>query len=121
RSFERRPHRRPRREGNDKGGYRRQGQGNNPRFAGGNGNNHDGLPVDMEEDEALAEQRANQPRPEGTLKIRDLKLKSAEELLALAEEAGIENSGGMLKQDLVFAILKKMAEINGQIIGEGVL
>ncbi len=59
--------------------------------------------------------------PEGVLRISDLKNKSAEDLQAIAEEAGIENTGGMLKQDLVFAILKKMAAVNGKIIGNGVL
>lgn len=57
-----------------------------------------------------------------TLYIKDLKQKTPDELLKLAEEAGIENSSSMLKQELVFAILKRMAEVDeGTIIGDGVL
>src|SRR4051812_8032579 len=42
-----------------------------------------------------------------TMNLKELKLKNSNELLDLAEESGVENAGGMLKQDLVFAILKK--------------
>ena len=42
--------------------------------------------------------------------IQELKKKSPDELLALAEEHQIENPSAMLKQDMIFAILKKMAE-----------
>jgi transcription termination factor Rho len=56
-----------------------------------------------------------------TMNLKELKLKSSNELLDLAEESGVENAGGMLKQDLVFAILKKVAESGGVISGEGVV
>ncbi len=55
------------------------------------------------------------------LNLKELKSKTAEELLVLAEENGIEDAGGMLRQDLIFAILKKYAEMGGIISGEGVI
>lgn len=53
--------------------------------------------------------------------ILDLKAKSAAELLSLAEENQIENASTMKKQDLIFAILKKLAENDIPIYGEGVV
>lgn len=53
--------------------------------------------------------------------ILDLKAKTAAELLILAEENEIENASTMKKQDLVFAILKKLAENDIPIYGEGVV
>lgn len=56
------------------------------------------------------------------LNVGDLKAKSPEELVELAKEAGIEGSNFMLKQELIFNILKVMAESQqGIIISEGVL
>ncbi len=55
------------------------------------------------------------------LKLRDMKRKKPEALLAIASELGIENAGTMLKQDVIFAILQKLAATGGEIIGEGVL
>lgn len=53
--------------------------------------------------------------------ILDLKAKTAAELLILAEEKEIENASTMKKQDLIFAILKKLAENDIPIYGEGVV
>jgi transcription termination factor Rho len=55
------------------------------------------------------------------IKLEHLKSKSPTELLAFAEEHEIENASTMLKQDMLFAILKKLAEDNITIIGEGVM
>ncbi len=55
------------------------------------------------------------------LYVKELKKLPSKELEAMAEEAGIENPSAMLKQDLVFLLLKKMAEIEGTIIAEGTL
>ncbi len=55
------------------------------------------------------------------LNLKELKRKSPAELLELADKCNIENPGGMLKQDLVFAILKRVAESGGVITGEGVI
>jgi transcription termination factor Rho len=55
------------------------------------------------------------------MKLQELKLKTADQLLALAEEAGIENASTLLKQEMIFAILKAQAERGEIITGEGVI
>ncbi|MEM6661007.1 MAG: transcription termination factor Rho [Pseudomonadota bacterium] len=54
-------------------------------------------------------------------KLSDLKAKSPAELLALAEELEIEAAASMRKQELMFAILKELAEEGTEIVGNGVL
>ena len=54
------------------------------------------------------------------ISLEDLKQKTATELLAFAEEHEIENASAMLKQDMLFAILKKLADDDINIIGQGV-
>jgi len=51
--------------------------------------------------------------------LNDLKRKSPTELLSMAEEQGIENLNNLRKQDLLFGILKKFAEKDITIIGQG--
>jgi transcription termination factor Rho len=53
--------------------------------------------------------------------LKDLKSKSPAELLKIAEELKIENAGTLRKQDMIFAILKQMAQNKDAIYGEGVL
>ncbi|MGY8985074.1 MAG: transcription termination factor Rho [Sphingomonadales bacterium] len=53
--------------------------------------------------------------------LRELKEKSPSELLKLAEEYEIENASNMRKQDMMFAILKHLANSNIEISGSGVL
>ena len=53
--------------------------------------------------------------------LNELKVKKPQELLEYAESLGIENASGLKKQDIYFSILKKFAEKNEEIIGEGVL
>jgi transcription termination factor Rho len=55
------------------------------------------------------------------MKLRDLKIKKPNELLEFAEELEIENASSMRKQDMMFAILKELAERNVEINGDGVL
>jgi len=55
------------------------------------------------------------------IKLEELKAKSPTELLAFAETHEIENASAMLKQDMLFAILKKLADDDVTIIGEGVV
>jgi transcription termination factor Rho len=55
------------------------------------------------------------------MKLQELKLQTPDELLKLAEENGVENASTMLKQEMVFAILKKQAEKGEAIMGEGVV
>jgi len=59
--------------------------------------------------------------PSKLILLKDLKRKTPTELVEIAEEHGVENPGGMLKQDVIFAILKKTAEKGGGLLGEGVL
>jgi len=56
-----------------------------------------------------------------TINLKQLKQKLPEELQTQAENLGIENVSALLKQELVFAILKKIVEQGGLISGEGVL
>ena len=53
--------------------------------------------------------------------LKELKSKSPSELLKIAEELKIENAGTLRKQDMIFAILKQMAQNKDAIYGEGVL
>jgi len=55
------------------------------------------------------------------MNIQELKLKSSEQLITQAEELGIENASTLRKQEILFAILKKLAEKNEKITGAGVL
>lgn len=55
------------------------------------------------------------------LKLSELKAKSPTELLAFAEELEVENASSMRKQDMLFAILKELAEREVEIQGTGVL
>src|SRR5258708_27299894 len=42
--------------------------------------------------------------------LRELKEKKIGDLVDMGKELGIENAGGMRKQDLIFAVLQKKAE-----------
>ncbi|AWU94874.1 transcription termination factor Rho [Azospirillum ramasamyi] len=53
--------------------------------------------------------------------LQELKCKSPAELLAFAEELQIENASTLRKQDMMFAILKQLAENDIPIYGDGVL
>ncbi len=53
--------------------------------------------------------------------LEELKNKSPSEILKYAEELGVENSNIMRKQELMFAILKKLSTSNVEIIGRGVV
>jgi transcription termination factor Rho len=55
------------------------------------------------------------------MKLQDLKTKKPNELLEFAEDLEVENASSMRKQDMMFAILKELAERNVEITGDGVL
>src|ERR1700757_2628812 len=55
------------------------------------------------------------------MKLQDLKNKKPADLLSFAEELEIENASSMRKQDMLFAILKELAERNVEITGSGVV
>jgi transcription termination factor Rho len=53
--------------------------------------------------------------------LKDLKFKSPRELQDIAAAFGMRNSGGLLRQELAFIILKEVAEHGAHLFGEGVL
>ena len=55
------------------------------------------------------------------MNLQELKRKSPAELLAFAEELQIENASSLRKQDMMFAVLKQLAENDVPITGDGVL
>ena len=70
---------------------------------------------------------APQPTPQApqaplpAVNLTELKRRPAAELLKYAEELGIDNASLLRKADLVFAVLKRLAETDVPINGEGVL
>ena len=55
------------------------------------------------------------------MNIQELKKKSSEQLIDEAEKLGIENASTLRRQEIYFAILKKLAEKGEEITGGGVL
>jgi transcription termination factor Rho len=55
------------------------------------------------------------------MNLQELKLKKPADLITEAEKLGIENPSTLRKQEILFAILKKLAEKNEQITATGVL
>ncbi len=55
------------------------------------------------------------------MKLADFKNKKPPELIAYAETLEVENASVMRKQELMFAILKKLAGQDIEIIGDGVV
>ena len=53
--------------------------------------------------------------------LSELKAKSPPDLLAFAEELGVENASTLRKQDIMFAVLKTLADNDQAIYGEGTL
>ena len=54
------------------------------------------------------------------MNLQELKKQTPEELIAQAEKLGIENPSTLRKQEILFSILKKLADKNEQITGGGV-
>jgi len=55
------------------------------------------------------------------IKLQALKAKTPPELLAFAEEHGVEGASTLRKQELLYAILRRLAEQDVEIIGIGVV
>ncbi len=55
------------------------------------------------------------------MNLKELKAKPPAELLTYAEELRIENASSLRKQEMMFAILKQLAENDMPIFGDGVL
>ncbi|MFA7440176.1 MAG: transcription termination factor Rho [Sphingomonadaceae bacterium] len=53
--------------------------------------------------------------------LLDLKKKTPAELVAMAEELGVEQASTLRKQDLLFGILKALADSDEEIIGSGTI
>ncbi|PCI03153.1 MAG: transcription termination factor Rho [Hyphomicrobiales bacterium] len=56
-----------------------------------------------------------------TMKLQELNAKSPKDLVTFAEGVEVENASTMRKQELMFVILKNLAEQDVEIIGEGVV
>jgi transcription termination factor Rho len=76
-------------------------------------------PAEIEMTDAPSAATAAEPPLE--MSLQELKKRSPAELLELAEELEIEGASSMRKQDMMFAILKEMAENGVEIAGEGTL
>lgn len=72
-------------------------------------------------DDVLEEEEGDYPTDGPELNLSDLKLMKPNDLLELAEKYEIENASGMLKQEMVFSVLKAEAAQGGIISGGGVL
>ena len=55
------------------------------------------------------------------MNLQELKDKTPTDLLAFAEELEVENASALRRQDMMFAILKQLAERDEEITGSGVL
>jgi len=55
------------------------------------------------------------------MNLQELKSKTPTDLLAIAEDLNIENASNLRKQDMMFAVLKQMADQGDEISGGGVL
>ena len=71
--------------------------------------------------EPVFREPAEPAEPLPAVNLTELKRRSAAELLRYAEELGIDSASSLRKSDLVFAILKRLAETDVPIHGEGVL
>jgi transcription termination factor Rho len=63
----------------------------------------------------------NQTTAEASMHLAELKAKTPADLLSYAESLQIENASSLRKQDMMFAILKNLAENDQAIHGEGTL
>lgn len=59
--------------------------------------------------------------PEMVFNLRDLKKRATDDLIELAISLEVENPSYLVRHDLVFAILKRLAEKGAVIIGDGVV
>ncbi|MCF8473487.1 MAG: transcription termination factor Rho [Emcibacter sp.] len=55
------------------------------------------------------------------MNLQELKKKAPSDLLFMAEELGVENASNLRKQEMMFAILKALAEKDEEITGDGVI
>jgi len=81
------------------------------------------MPDDIRPETALEIEEAAPPPPEGltSLTLQELKRKPPNELLEMAESLEVENANNLRSQDMMFAILKELAERGVDIGGGGVI
>ncbi|WP_374598245.1 transcription termination factor Rho [Brevundimonas sp.] len=77
--------------------------------------------VDQEAAEDEDEEGGESSVPNGRITLQELNDKTPADLVAFAEGLEIENAGNLRKQDLLFAILKTLADDEVEIIASGVL
>ncbi|MBS0255610.1 MAG: Rho termination factor N-terminal domain-containing protein, partial [Proteobacteria bacterium] len=53
--------------------------------------------------------------------LNELKRKTSAELVEMAEELEVESASTLRRQDLIFAILKELAEEGEEIVGQGTI
>lgn len=101
----------------------REGGGGENAGGGGGGRNNGGRnSISNAEREEIESENAEARNTGPLINLTELKLKSASDLLALADTLGIqEGVARARKQDVVFNILKAHARAGGGIYGEGVL
>jgi transcription termination factor Rho len=56
-----------------------------------------------------------------SINITELEAKTREELIAIARDIGISGYTALKKQDLVLRLLQASAELQGNLLGKGVL
>lgn len=74
--------------------------------------------IDQEADD---EEDGDPVVPSGRITLQELNEKTPADLVAFAEQLEVENASNLRKQDLMFAILKALAEEEVEIIADGVL
>jgi transcription termination factor Rho len=94
------------------------GNGNHHGNGGGHGTPYEPTPEELAAEEEAAARRDPNVKP---MDLQELKSKSPADLLVYAEELGIENASTLRKQEMMFAILKRLAEQDIPISGAGVL
>ncbi|WP_198400398.1 Rho termination factor N-terminal domain-containing protein, partial [Anaplasma marginale] len=77
----------------------------------------------MEKEESIVKGGVTETPSEGgrVLNLCELKQKSTEELLVTAEELGVVSNGRMLKQEIIFQLMKRVISEGGIAIGGGVV
>ena len=81
----------------------------------------DGEAASVEDDEPTQAAQAIAAMGLTRMSLQELKDKSPADLLSFAETLGIENANSMRKQDMMFAILKVLAEEGVEISGSGTM
>jgi len=84
-------------------------------------NEEDNETIDDDENNEEITKKASQPFGLTRMTMAELKEKSPKNLLEFAENLEIENASTLRKQDMMFAILKDLAERDVEVIGQGTL